>query len=82
VTTNVADDAEDQPWIDAFEKRSTEGFDAALAPDAGLNAGTVVKPIVDRNLVKICMATASAMYEHLVFFAQAKSEFDGFVYNL
>jgi hypothetical protein len=34
----------------------------------------LVKPIVGRDLVKICMGTASTMYEDLVFFAQAKSE--------
>ena len=32
------------------------------------------KPIVGRDLVKMCMAAASTLYEHLDFFAQAKSE--------
>jgi hypothetical protein len=74
VTKNVADNVDEQPWTEAFGKRSTEAFEAALTPDAVLNASILVKPIVGRDLVKICMGTASTMYEDLVFFAQAKSE--------
>jgi hypothetical protein len=33
MTKNVAGNVEEQPWTDAFEKRSTERFEAALAPD-------------------------------------------------
>jgi NADPH:quinone reductase len=72
LTKNVAGNVDEQPWTDAFEKRSTEGFEAALAPDVVLNASSLVKPIVGRDLVKICMGTASTMYEHLAFLAQAK----------
>jgi hypothetical protein len=64
---------DEQPWTDASEKRSTEGFEAALAPDVVLNATSLVKPIVGSDLVKICIGTASARYEHLVFPAQVKS---------
>src|ERR1700738_4198322 len=74
LTQNVAGNVDEQPWTDAFEKRSTEGFEAALATDVGLNAGALIKPIVGRDVVKICMGTASTMYEHLVFLAQAKSD--------
>jgi hypothetical protein len=74
MTKNLAGDVDEQPWTDAFEKRSTEGFEAALAPDVVLNASALVKPIVGRDLVKINMRTASTMYEHLAFLAPAKSE--------
>jgi hypothetical protein len=74
MTKNVDENVDEQPWTVAFDKRSTEAFEAALAPDVVLNASTLVKPIVGRDLVKICMGTASTMYEHLAFFAQAKSE--------
>ena len=74
ITKNVAENVDEQPWTVAFEKRSTEAFEAALAPDVVLNASALVKPIVGRDLVKICMGTASTMYEHLAFIAQAKSE--------
>jgi NADPH:quinone reductase-like Zn-dependent oxidoreductase len=74
LTENVAGNVDEQPWTDAFEKRSTEGFEAALAPEVVLNASSLVKPIVGRDLVKICMGTASTMYEHLAFLAQAKSD--------
>jgi hypothetical protein len=74
ITKNVAKNVDEQPWTVAFEKRSTEAFEAALAPDVVLNASALVKPIVGRDLVKICMGTASTMYEHLAFIAQAKSE--------
>jgi hypothetical protein len=33
MTKNVAGNVDEQPWTDAFEKRSTEGFEAALEPD-------------------------------------------------
>lgn len=55
MTKNVAGNVDEQSWTDAFEKRSTEGFAAALAPDVVLNASCLVKPIVGRDLVKICM---------------------------
>jgi len=58
---NVADNVDEQSWTDAFEKRSTEGFEAALASDRVLNASALVKPIVGRDLVKICMGTASTV---------------------
>jgi hypothetical protein len=74
ITKNVAENVDEQPWTVAFEKRSMEAFEAALAPDIVLNASALVKPIVGRDLVKICMGTASTMYEHLAFIAQAKSE--------
>jgi hypothetical protein len=74
ITKNVAENVDEQPWTVAFEKRSTEAFEAALAPDVVLNASALVKPIVGRDLVKICIGTASTMYEHLAFIAQAKSE--------
>jgi hypothetical protein len=74
ITKNVAENVDEQPWTVAFEKRSTEAFEAALAPDVVLNASALVKPIVGRDLVKICMGTASTIYEHLAFIAQAKSE--------
>jgi hypothetical protein len=45
-----------------------------MAPDVVLNASCLVKPIIGRDLVKVCMQTASTMYERLTFFAQAKSE--------
>ena len=31
MTKNVAGNVDEQSWTDAFEKRSTEGFEAALA---------------------------------------------------
>jgi hypothetical protein len=62
------------PGPTPFEKRSTEGFEAALTPDVVLNASSLVKPIVGRDLVKINTGTASSMYEHLTFLAQAKSD--------
>jgi hypothetical protein len=71
---NVAANVDEQPWTVAFENRSTEAFEAAMAPDVVLNASILVKPIAGRDLVKICMGTASTMYEHLTFLAQAKSE--------
>lgn len=74
IIKNVADNVDEQPWTVAFEKRSTEAFEAALAPDVVLNASALVKPIVGRDLVKICMGTASTMYKRLAFIAQAKSE--------
>ena len=43
MSKNVAGDVDQQPWTDAFEKRSTEGFEAALAPDVVLNASSLVK---------------------------------------
>ena len=73
MTKNVAGNVDEQPWTDAFEKRSTEGFEAALAPDVVLNASALVKPIVGRDLEKINMRTASTN-EHLAFLAPAKSE--------
>jgi hypothetical protein len=74
ITKNVAENVDEQPWTVAFEKRSMEAFEAALAPDVVLNASALVKAIAGRDLVKICMGTASTMYEHLAFIAQAKSE--------
>ena len=74
ITKNVAENVDEQPWTVAFEKRSMEAFEAALAPDVVLNASALVKAIAGRDLVKICMGTASTMYEHLAFNAQAKSE--------
>jgi hypothetical protein len=74
MTKNVDENVDEQPWTVAFDKRSAEAFEAAMAPDVVLNASALVKPIVGRDLVKICMGTASTMYEHLVFLAQAKSE--------
>ena len=74
MTKNVAGNVDKQPWTEAFEKRSTEGFEAALEPDVVLNASSLIKPIIGRDLVKVCMQTASTMYEHVTFFAQAKSE--------
>jgi pimeloyl-ACP methyl ester carboxylesterase len=71
VAKYVAGNADEQPWTDAFEKRSTEGFEVALAPGAVLNASALIKPIVGRDFVKICMGTASTKYEHLVFLAPA-----------
>src|SRR5215831_13620219 len=70
----VAANVDEQPWTVAFKKRSTEAFEAALAPDVVLDTSGLFKPIVGRDLVKICMAAASSLYEHLDFFAQAKSE--------
>jgi hypothetical protein len=64
---NAAENVDEQPWTVAFEKRSTEAFEAALAPDVVLNASALVKPSAGRDLVKICMGTASTMYEHLAF---------------
>jgi hypothetical protein len=74
MTKNVASNVDEQLWTDAFKKRSREGFEAAMAPDVVLNASCLVKPIIGRDLVKVCMQTASTMYERLTFFAQAKSE--------
>ena len=74
MTKNIVGNVDKQPWTEAFEKRSTEGFEAALAPNVVLNASSLIKPIIGRDLVKVCMQTASTMYEHLTFFAQAKSE--------
>ena len=74
MTKNVDENVDEQPWTVAFDRRSTEAFEAALAPDVVLNASALVKPIVGRDLVKICMGTASTMYEQLVFLAQAKSD--------
>jgi hypothetical protein len=71
---NVAANVDEQPWTVAFKNRSTEAFEAAMAPDVVLNASVLVKPIAGRDLVKICMGTASTMYEHLAFVAQDKSE--------
>ena len=74
MTKGVAENVDEQPWTVAFEQQSTEAFEAALAPDVVLNASALVKPIVGRDLVKVCMGTASTMYQHLAFIAQAKSE--------
>jgi hypothetical protein len=74
MTKNVDGNVDKQAWTDAFEARSTEGFEAALAPDVVLNASSLIKPIIGRDLVKVCMQTASTMYEQLTFFAQARSE--------
>jgi hypothetical protein len=71
---NVATNVDEQSWTVAFENRSMEAFEAAMAPNVVLNASVLVKSIAGRDLVKICMGTASAMYENLAFVAQAKSE--------
>ena len=52
---NVAGNVDEQPWTDAFEKRSTEGFEAALAPDVVLNASSLVNPIVGQEKAVVLM---------------------------
>jgi hypothetical protein len=40
MTKNIVGNVDKQPWTEAFEKRSTEGFEAALVLDVVLNASS------------------------------------------
>ena len=69
--TSTTPGAGEQPWIQAFSAKDPEAFAKAFAPDVVLEAATLRKPIQGRDLMADVMATASSIYESLVFTHQA-----------
>ena len=62
-----------QAWTEAFAKKSADAFQKSLAQDVVLEANTLVQPVEGIDQVKIVMATASAIYEELVFTQEASN---------
>jgi pimeloyl-ACP methyl ester carboxylesterase len=60
-----------QAWREAFADRSAEEFAEALADDVVLEASVLHRPIEGRDLVQQVMATASGIYDSLVFIHEA-----------
>lgn len=64
-------DVAQQDWRNAFESQSSDVFGDAFAEDVVLEATTLRKPIRGRDNVALVMATASKIYESLVFTHEA-----------
>src|SRR6516225_12133087 len=59
--------------ISVFVEKSADAFPKSLAQDVVLEANTLVQPVEGIDQVKIVMATASAIYEELVFTQEASN---------
>jgi hypothetical protein len=70
---NVTGKVQQQAWTEAFAKKSADAFQKSLAQDVVLEANTLVQPVEGIDQVKIVMATASAIYEELVFTQEASN---------
>jgi hypothetical protein len=62
-----------QAWREAFASRSADDFEEAFADDVVLEASTLYRAIEGRDLVKQVMATASGIYDSLVFTHEASN---------
>jgi hypothetical protein len=62
-----------QAWRDAFANKSADGFADAFADDVVLEASVLSRPIQGRERVKAVMATASMIYDSLVFTREASN---------
>jgi pimeloyl-ACP methyl ester carboxylesterase len=71
LTTTVARGS--QAWREAFASRSADDFEEAFADDVVLEASTLYRAIEGRDLVKQVMATASGIYDSLVFTHEASN---------
>ena len=68
---NTATGVQPEGWTDAFAQKSSAAFGQAFAPDVRLEASALVRPIEGSDAVQHVMATASGIYESLVFTQQA-----------
>lgn len=71
---NTAQELRGQKWTNAFEKKSAAAFGDAFAKDIVLEASALRQPIQGSGRVKQVMATASTIYEELVFTHEATHE--------
>jgi hypothetical protein len=63
----------DSGWTTAFATKSAAAFAAALADDVVLEATVLTRPVQGRDLVMRAMATASEIYDSVVFTHQASA---------
>jgi ketosteroid isomerase-like protein len=70
---NTAAGVRPQSWTDAFARKSADAFAAAFADDVVLEGSALTRPIEGRDRVMRVMATASTIYESLVFTHEASA---------
>lgn len=71
---NTASEVRPQGWTQAFADKSEDAFAEKFAEDVVLEASALQRPAEGRDLVKIIMATASNIYESLVFTHEATQD--------
>jgi pimeloyl-ACP methyl ester carboxylesterase len=69
---HTASEVRPQGWTQAFADKSEDSFAEKFAEDVVLEASALQRPAEGRELVKIIMATATKIYESLVFTYEAE----------
>ena len=70
---NTEEGVQPQEWTQAFAAKLEDAFGEAFADSVVLEASALRKPLCGRAAVQTTMATASRIYESLVFTHQAEN---------